>query len=228
MIMNICITWVSSWIGKKLLEKYINTWNKVYGIVRTKKQKAEIEKIYRDVDIYVCDLSNIEETNKLWKKMKKERFDIMIMNAWYWEYKNFAKNNESEILHQILVNLYSPISLISNYLENSIVNNTKIVLISSIVWSMPIKKLSIYGASKWWLSHFYRVFKKENPDIPSLCIELGSTKTPMHIKAWMKKSSWKELDRVCNKIIKTIERKEWIRYLYIDWWLVAKVGNIIK
>lgn len=226
--MNIFITWVSSWIGRNLLEKYIESWNKVYGVVRTEKQKEEIITKYSKSEIYVCDLSDISQIEKLWKKIQKETFDIMIFNAWYWEYKNFSKHSEHEILNQILVNFYSPISIISNYIKNDLSNNTKIVLISSIVWSMPIKNLSIYGSTKWWLSHFYRVWRKENSNIKSLCLELWSTKTPMHTKSGMKNMKWRELIKVSSKIIKYIETKQWVRHIYLDWWLIAKLWNIIK
>ena len=226
--MNIFITWVSSWIGRNLLEKYTESGNKVYGVVRTQKQKEEIQEEFSKTKIYVCDLSDVVMVQKLWKTIQKEAFDIMILNAWYWEYKKFTKHNDKEILHQILVNLYTPISLISNYLKNDIVKNTKIVFISSIVWSMPIKNLSVYGASKWWLSHFYRVFKKEHPNIDSLCLELWSTKTPMHTKSGMDNMKWRNLEKVSHKIIQYIEIKQWIRHMYLDWWLIAKLWNIIK
>ncbi len=226
--MKIFITWISSGIGKNLSKRYIDLWNKVYWVVRSTEQKEKLLKDFPTCEIYVCDLSDIKQVEKLSKQIQKENFDLMILNAWYWEYKVFSDQNSSDIHNQILVNLYSPILLVSNYIENVISNNTKIVFISSITWSMPIKKLSVYGATKWWLSQFYRVFKKENPWLQSLCLELWATKTPMHKKSWMKKTSWRDIDIVCEKIIKMIKIKKWMQYLYLDWWLVAKIWNIIK
>lgn len=226
--MRIFITWVSSWIGKNLIERYIKSGHKVSWVVRTIEQKDKLLSEYKEISIYVCDLGDIKEVKKLAVTIKKEDFDIMIMNAGYWEYKNFLSHDDNEILNQLLINLYTPLALMSNYFKNDILYHTKIVFISSIIASMPIKKLSVYWASKWWLSHFYRVFKKENPKIKSLCIELWATQTPMHLKSWMKKVSWRDIDLVCKKIISTIERKQWIRHLYFDWWFVAKLWNLIK
>jgi len=144
--MNIFITWVSSWIGRNLLEKYTESGNKVYGVVRTQKQKEEIQEEFSKTKIYVCDLSDVV--------------------------------------------------MVSNYLKNDIVKNTKIVFISSIVWSMPIKNLSV--------------------------------KTPMHTKSGMDNMKWRNLEKVSHKIIQYIEIKQWIRHMYLDWWLIAKLWNIIK
>lgn len=225
---RIFITWVSSWIGKELLNSYIKWGHSVFGVVRTKKQKELLSLSHPSANIIISDLSNTHSLKKLSSKIEKEKYDVIIFNAGYGTYKHFWEIKEEEIFSQIMVNLYSPLLILWKNIKNVMLNNTKIVFISSISYSLSLKNLSIYIASKWWLSNFYRVFQKEYPNISSLCLEIGATKTPMHVKSGMKKTVWKDLGKVTKKIIKTIKKKQWIQKLYLDWWIISKISRILQ
>jgi hypothetical protein len=63
----------------------------------------------------------------------------------------------------------------------------------------------------------------ENKDIKLLTIDLWAVKTPMHIKAGMKKKVWRDIEKVIPKLVSAIEKKQGNITLFLDWKIIIYI-----
>jgi short-subunit dehydrogenase len=141
---NILITWISSWVWENLWNFLIEK-NNIIWISRKKAENNKIESykidLSKKIEIeYFCD--NIIEQNY--------EFDVLILNAWIWEFWNFEENDLDKYENIINVNLLANIRLLK-MLEKNISKKTKIIFIWSIISKKFMKWASVYQASKFWL-----------------------------------------------------------------------------
>jgi short-subunit dehydrogenase len=80
-----------------------------------------------------------------------------ILAAGTGKYGNFHDMESSDISQQMQVNFVSPLELIHNCLREFLKNNTKVIYFSSIASDMPIKNLSVYGASKRSMNYALKI-----------------------------------------------------------------------
>lgn len=153
---KIFITWTSKWIWNYLSKNLENNYNlfKIWG----KKES---------------DLTKIETIKKIWEKVKKENiiFDVLILNAWVWEFWNFESNSLEKYENIINLNLLANIRLLKT-LEKNINKNTKIIFMGSIISKKFMKNAAVYQASKfglrwlaWWLKSEWKKVYLINPKI---------------------------------------------------------------
>lgn len=198
---KICIIWSSSGVWSALSEYYKNQWNIVHDIHR--KQR---------------DLSKEYDITQLCTDISQEEYDIVIFSAGVWYHRSFESLMAHEISEQIFVNTFAPLQLI-----HSLWKDTKFVYLSSIMQYIPAKNMSVYSGMKRATSQTLKAIRLENPSRSILDIDLGAVKTPMHIKAGMKKSVWKNIETVIPKLVYAIENKHGSTTLFWDWWLMIYI-----
>ena len=198
---RICVIWAGSGIGEALFLHY-------------KRSGYDVDSITRED----ADLSNTQDTIQLIEKIKKQGYDIVIFSAGVWYYKEFASLTSQEIREQVYVNTLTPLQVLL-----ALGVKTKFVYLSSIMQYIPAKNMSIYASMKRATSQTILAIQTESGDRKVLSIDLGAVKTPMHIKAGMKKTVWRDIEKVLPKLIKVIEKKQWTKTLFFDWWFMIHV-----
>ena len=141
--MNILITGHSKWIWKFLSDNLEKNYQ-VFGFSRKNW----------------FDLTKVETFQKIKKNIWGEKLDILILNAWVWEFWKFEDISLEKLENVINLNLLANIRLLKN-LENNIKKDTKIIFIWSIISKKFMKWASVYQASKFWLRGFAWGLKNE-------------------------------------------------------------------
>ena len=151
---NILITWISSWVWENLWDFLVEK-NNIIGISRNKAKNNKIES-------YKIDLSKKTEIEYFCKNIVEQKylFDVLILNAWIWEFWNFEENSLEKYENIINVNLLANIRLLK-ILEKKLNKNTKIIFIWSIISKKFMRWASVYQASKFWLRWFAGWLKQE-------------------------------------------------------------------
>lgn len=140
---NILITWHSKWIWK-----YLN-----YNL----KDNHNVFWFSRE---NWFDLTQIETFEKIKESIWNKKIDILILNAWVWEFWKFEDNSLEKYENLIILNLLANIRLLKR-LEENIDKNTKIIFIWSIISKKFMKNAAVYQASKFWLRGFAWWLKNE-------------------------------------------------------------------
>jgi len=148
---NILITWNSKWIWKYLFDDLKNENNVLW---------------FSRKNWY--DLTNLEDINKIFIEWI---LDIVILNAWVWEFWKFEDNSLESYENIINLNLLWNIRILKK-LEKNIDKNTKIIFIWSIISKKFMKNAAVYQASKfglrwfaWWLKDEWKKVFLINPKI---------------------------------------------------------------
>jgi len=227
---KICIIWASSGIGLETLEQYTKKWYTVDFTLRNTSQKIEFQKRFPKSHIYIVDLSQLNQIASFWEDVSDRFYDTIIFAAGVWYYKIFENLKAEELTEQLRVNTLAPIQILQEYFMSHDYIDTKFVYLSSVMERIPSKNMSIYGASKRAATQILWAYKSESPELKILIVMLGAVKTPMHEKSGLWKPVWKKLQKTVQKLLKTIERYEGTRTLYIDWlfilWFVFPLYNL--
>ncbi len=158
---NILITGHSRWIGKYLNDNL--------------RQNYQFFWFSRENGF---DLSEKETFEKIAESLQGAKdpcyLDILILNAWIWEFWKFEDIPVEKYEDIINVNLLANIRILK-VLEKNIDKNTKIIFIWSIISKKFMKYASVYQASKFGLRWF----------------------------AWGLKSEWKKVFLINPKIVDT-------------------------
>ncbi len=195
---KLCIIWAGSGVGEALAKYYSAEWLHVDEI--TRKQ---------------VDLSREEDIMKLAEEISQSDYDLVIFSAGVWYHRIFGSLSFEETSEQILVNTIAPLQILRTLWEQ-----TKFVYLSSVMQYIPAKNMSVYASMKWATSQTLRAIRIENSKKKILDIDLWAVKTPMHLKAGMKKMVGKDLEQVIPKLVKKIENKQGSRTLFWDWWIM--------
>lgn len=187
--MNIFLTWDSRWIWKILYENLQIDYN-VFWVSRNGQYKFNL----------LEDIKKIEET------FKNIEFDVIILNAWMWDFNKFEKWSLQTYEDIINLNLLTNIRLLKKLHYHK---KTKIIFIWSIIWKKFMNQASVYQASKFWLRWFAWGLKKEwykifliNPKIVDTCFhpqELDLSCFP--------KTDIKDIVKTVKNIIKGKEKR---------------------
>lgn len=227
---KICIIWASSWIGLELLQQYTKLWYSVDFTLRNQTQKSDFQKSFPTSHIYFVDLNNLEQISTFAQAISERFYDTIIFAAGVWYYTTFDTLKSQQLTEQLRVNTLAPIQILQEYFTEHDYLDTKFVYLSSVMERIPSKNMSIYAASKRAATQILWAYKAESPELRVLIVMLWAVKTPMHEKSGFWKSVGKNLKMTVKKLIKTVERHEGTRTLYIDWllvlWIVFPLYNL--
>ncbi len=219
--MNICITGVTSGIGKSLAKILIKKGNIVYGIGRKREVLEEMKNNFPGGKFLfsICDVEDPKDILNSKKEMEKSNFfpDVIILGAAV--YKDDIKpffNNEM-FKKTISTNVFGSTNFIEIFLPEFL-NRKKgqFIALSSIAAFKPNYRGIGYASSKAALSMTFRGLDiaYRNKNIYFLNIYIGPVDTPM----WQGKKSILVAkpeyiaEKIC-KIIKTKKSQSFIPFL---------------
>jgi short-subunit dehydrogenase len=120
------------------------------------------------------DLRKKEIFQKIKENIWEDVLDVLILNAWIWEFWNFEDIDLNNLEDIINLNLLANIRLLKT-LQYNIKKETKIIFVWSIISKKFMKWASVYQASKFWLRWL----------------------------AWWLKNEWKKVFLINPKIVNT-------------------------
>lgn len=166
--MKILITGASSGIGRDMA-RYLNSKENELILVSSNKDKLEsVSKDLINSSVYVCDLSNNDNVNKLCEYILKEKPDFVINNAGFGAfgfYDEISLDREIEMINVNIVALHKITKTCLEYMDNGHILN-----VSSSAGLMPGgPMLNTYYATKNYVRSYslglYKELKKKNKNI---------------------------------------------------------------
>lgn len=166
--MKILITGASSGIGRDMA-RYLSSKENELILVSSNKDKLEsVSKALINSSVYVCDLSNNDNVNKLCEYILKEKPDFVINNAGFGAfgfYDEISLDREIEMINVNIVALHKITKTCLEYMDNGHILN-----VSSSAGFMPGgPMLNTYYATKNYVRSYslglYKELKKKNKNI---------------------------------------------------------------
>lgn len=166
--MKILITGASSGIGRDMA-RYLSSKENELILVSSNKDKLEsVSKDLINSSVYVCDLSNNDNVNKLCEYILKEKPDFVINNAGFGAfgfYDEISLDREIEMINVNIVALHKITKTCLEYMDNGHILN-----VSSSAGLMPGgPMLNTYYATKNYVRSYslglYKELKKKNKNI---------------------------------------------------------------
>ena len=166
--MKILITGSSSGIGRDMA-RYLSSKENELILVSSNKDKLEsVSKALINSSVYVCDLSNNDNVNKLCEYILKEKPDFVINNAGFGAfgfYDEISLDREIEMINVNIVALHKITKTCLEYMDNGHILN-----VSSSAGLMPGgPMLNTYYATKNYVRSYslglYKELKKKNKNI---------------------------------------------------------------
>lgn len=166
--MKILITGASSGIGRDMA-RYLSSKKNELILVSSNKDKLEsVSKALINSSVYVCDLSNNDNVNKLCEYILKEKPDFVINNAGFGAfgfYDEISLDREIEMINVNIVALHKITKTCLEYMDNGHILN-----VSSSAGLMPGgPMLNTYYATKNYVRSYslglYKELKKKNKNI---------------------------------------------------------------
>ncbi|MCP6761287.1 MAG: SDR family oxidoreductase [Fischerella sp. CENA71] len=164
------ITGASGGIGKAFAEELAAQNYHLVLVARSENKLNELaeqlsKKFQVKVYIIAKDLTEIGATNSVFEftKQKELTIDLLINNAGFGDYGDFAETDEERQTKMIQLNILALVDLTHKYLplmrqrrSGSIIN------VSSIAAFQPMPYLSVYSASKAFVRNFSQALWAEN------------------------------------------------------------------
>lgn len=166
--MKILITGASSGIGRDMA-RYLSSKENELILVSSNKDKLEsVSKDLINSSVYVCNLSNNDNVNKLCEYILKEKPDFVINNAGFGAfgfYDEISLDREIEMINVNIVALHKITKTCLEYMDNGHILN-----VSSSAGLMPGgPMLNTYYATKNYVRSYslglYKELKKKNKNI---------------------------------------------------------------
>ncbi|MBQ7643127.1 MAG: SDR family oxidoreductase [Clostridia bacterium] len=159
--MKVLVTGSTQGIGKAIAEAFVKRGDEV--IVHCSKDEEKAERVKREMSAYksvICDLSDVEETEKLFEKTGE--VDCLILNASV-QYKNdWTKVTTEEFEKQINVNFRSSFLLMQKYIpEMAKKGFGRVVTIGSVNQYRNHPELTVYSATKCAVMSLVRNLAKQ-------------------------------------------------------------------
>ena len=191
--MRALITGASNGLGKDFAKKLANEGYDLVLVARSEDKLDHIQnelKKYVNVETVVMDLSNKNNSYVLYEKYK-DKIDLLINNAGYGMFGEFAKNDLDNELNMIDLNIVSLHILTKLFLKDFISkNNGQILNVASLAAFEPGPLMATYYATKSYVYNLTMAIyeelrrKKSNVKISVLCP--GPTNTGFNDRAKVK------------------------------------------
>ena len=180
--MKALITGASSGIGKEMAIYLSEKGIDLVLVAREKEKLEEVKsKIKTNSEIVCMDLSDAENCMNLYRKIKD--VDILINNAGFGAYGDFAKTDLATELNMINLNVCAVHTLTKLYLADMYEKNSGYILnVASIAGFMPGPHMATYHATKAYVlkltQSIYEEVRKQNKNIKISALCPGPIETP--------------------------------------------------
>ncbi len=181
---TILITGASSGIGRELALKLAKEGFTVFAGIRKKIDKTELEKLNKNIKGVYIDITIPSSVDKaFWFVVKNtERIDVLVNNAGIAIAGPVESLSIAQIREQFEVNTFGALSVVQKFMP--LLNNSKIINISSMAASGIFPYISPYCASKRALDILFNSFAIENKsNIKVISVKPSSVKTPIWEKS---------------------------------------------
>jgi 3-oxoacyl-[acyl-carrier protein] reductase len=122
----------------------------------------ELSKFEVEINIHKVDLSQKEEIDALWEKLKRKEPDILVNNAGIYPFANFLEVDDAFLSKVMDINLKSVILMCQHMIKRRLKNGGVIINIGSIEAIMPFAEgLAPYSISKAGVIVLTRTLAKE-------------------------------------------------------------------
>lgn len=177
------ITGASSGIGKEIAI-YLDSLG--YETILVSRNKVELEKLRKSLKnkskIVVMNLSDLNNIKSLYVLVKNETIDILINNAGFGVFGEFAKTEISKEIEMIDVNIRAMHTLMKLFLKDMKKRDSGYILnVSSSASFMPGPLMASYYASKAYVTRLTEAvsyeLEKENSKVRVSCLCPGPVDT---------------------------------------------------
>ncbi|MCS7108983.1 MAG: SDR family NAD(P)-dependent oxidoreductase [Sulfolobales archaeon] len=211
--MKIVITGASSGIGRALSENILKYKEKakVVGVGRNSEALRELKSVYGERFEYViADLTDMSDVYRVVNSVVDflGTVDVLVNNAGFGVYKELLNHSDEDIYNLLKVNFIAPI-ILSRELVKYMNRGSVIVNVLTAGIYVLMRKLPIYGASKFGLHYVTNVMRHELKDkgIKVISVFPGIINTEFHKRAGINYiRGGASADSVAKAIIKAIER----------------------
>ncbi|MEI3509005.1 MAG: SDR family oxidoreductase [Bacilli bacterium] len=175
--MKALITGASSGLGADMARVLVEEG---YEVILVARRKTKLEKLAKELgdkaEVIIMDVSSTFNCMKLYNKVKKEKIDILINNAGFGLFGEFAESNIDKELDMIDLNIKGVHTLTKLFLKDFKKRDKGYILnVASSAGFMPGPLMATYYASKSYVVNLseaiYEELKKEgsNVSISVLC-----------------------------------------------------------
>lgn len=182
---TVVITGGSRGIGRGICEKFAENDYNVVCIYKNSDEKAlELKKMYQNIEIYKCDISNFNQVYKLAEDiiLKYKKIDILVNNAGISKYQLFSDATEQDFDEILNVNVKGTLNITNILIKNMISNQSGVIINISSMWGQVGASMEVlYSASKGAIISFTKALAKEVglSNIRVNCVSPGVVKTDM-------------------------------------------------
>lgn len=148
------VTGATSGIGYEISQRLLEKNYKVYALGRDfSKVSEEIMKNDNFIELR-CDLSKVDEFEKILHSIKRVSFDLIVNSAGVGYFGLHEELNPYKIRSMLAINLQAPLMISHFFLRTLKANRGIIINISSITAKKESPLGAAYSATKAGLSHF--------------------------------------------------------------------------
>lgn len=166
--MKILITGASSGIGRDMAKYLSDDKNEIILVSSNKEKLEKVNSQIKNSKIYVCDLNNRDEVDKLCEYILKEKPEFVINNAGFGAfgfYDEISLEREIEMINVNVISLHKITKTCLKYMEEGYILN-----VSSSAGLMPGgPMLNTYYATKNYVRSYslglYKELKKKHKNI---------------------------------------------------------------
>ena len=166
------ITGASSGIGKETAYVYAKNG---YHLILVARRLENLEAIKKDIEnntkvkvtIFSMDLSKLDSAEELYKKVTTAnlKVDVLINNAGFGIFKNFADSSIEKEEQMLLLNMVTLTKLTKLFIKDMLKNGGgNIVNIASAAAYQPVPSLASYSATKAYVMNFSEAIAFELKD----------------------------------------------------------------
>lgn len=177
------VTGATSGIGYEISKKLLDTGYIVYGVGRDFSKISISNGNFHKIE---CDLSKLNNLEKMLYSLKNINFDLIINSAGLAYFSPHEEMSISKIKNMISVNLQAPLIIVQYFLRTLKENKGTIINISSVTAKKESPFAAVYSATKAGLSHFgYSLFEEVRKyGVKVVNIHPDMTKTNFYNKAF--------------------------------------------
>jgi len=175
------ITGASTGIGALFATTLQNQGWEVFGVAR---QEEKLKEIFKVGHYFMADLTTEEGLSEVEQYLKVKKFDLLINNAGFGDYKKFLDSDLDIQMKMMHLNMDALVRLSYAYLKTAVAGDA-LMNISSALSLMPMPGGAVYSGTKAFVTAFTEClwYELKDQDIYVFADLPGAVSTPFHKNA---------------------------------------------